>query len=331
MMINNDFIEELWYGKHPLSLVLLPISWIYSFIMRLRFYAYRLRLLPRHQVNVPVIIVGNITVGGTGKTPLTIWLCNTLAKHGHKPGILSRGYGGVPAKIPQQVRPDSDPNVVGDEPVLLAKRTGCPVAVSPDRYLSAVQLLEHRDCDVLVCDDGLQHLSFDRDLEIAVIDGDRRFGNGHCLPAGPLREPLSRLSTVDIAISNGLPGKNEFAMRYTYGDFVSINDEKIVKSINEFRNMTVHAVTGIGNPSRFHSYLRSRNIRIIKNTFSDHYNFTQKELLFDDDFPVVMTEKDAVKCTQYKLENTWYLPVSAEFDDVFYHRIEILLREIFNG
>lgn len=330
-MTKNGFIEELWYGKHPLSLALLPVSWIYALFVLIRYYGYKLRLLPRNQVNVPVIIVGNLTVGGTGKTPLTIWLCNTLVMQGHKPGILSRGYGGVPAKIPQQVRPDSDPNVVGDEPVLLAKRTGCPVAVSPDRYLAAVQLLQHSDCDVLVCDDGLQHLSFDRDLEIAVIDGDRRFGNGRCLPAGPLREPLSRLSSVDIAISNGLPGKNEFAMRYTYKDLVSINDDKITRSLDDFRNMTVHAVSGIGNPARFHSYLRSRNIRVIKNIYPDHHNFSRKDLVFDDDLPVVMTEKDAVKCAQFKLENTWYLPVSAEFDDVFYHRIEILLRELFNG
>jgi len=329
-MFSHGFTERLWYKKHFLSLILLPVSWIYILYIRIRSLAYKAGLLPKYSVDMPVIIVGNITVGGSGKTPLIVWLSNFLINQGYRPGIISRGYGGNSGKWPQQVRPDSDPYVLGDEPVLLSQRTKCPVAVSADRYLAAIQLIEHTDCNVLLCDDGLQHLAFDRDLEIVVIDGDRRFGNGRYLPAGPLREPVSKLNSVDMIVSRGKTGKNEYLMEYKYGELISLrNDEKI--SIDTFKNQTIHAVSGIGNPVRFYEYLLSKHIQLIKHIFPDHHNYVPDDLLFNDNLPVVMTEKDAVKCRQFASTNTWYLPIEASLDEIFHHRIMILTRELFNG
>jgi tetraacyldisaccharide 4'-kinase len=228
------------------------------------------------------------------------------------------------------VRPDSDPLTAGDEPVLIARRTNRPVAVSGDRYMAAKQLLEHTDCDVLICDDGLQHLSLERDLEIALVDGDRRFGNRHCLPAGPLREPVSRLTGVDMVVSRDMACKNEFLMKYAYGNLISIKDNREM-AIEDLNDKSVHVVTGIANPLRFYAYLKRHNIRIIKHEYPDHHRFSHKELQFDDEFPVVMTEKDAVKCKGITGDNLWYLPVTATFDEVFHHRINSLLKDMFDG
>ncbi len=329
-MITPDFLEQLWYGNHRLSTLLLPLSWLYSAFMQIRHLAYTIGILPKRRVGVPVIVVGNITVGGTGKTPMIIWLCNYLKKQGHRPGVIGRGYGGRPSKRPQQVRPDSHPAQVGDEPVLIAQRTHCPVAVSPNRYLAASELLKYTDCDVLLCDDGLQHLAMDRDLEIAVVDGDRRFGNGRCLPAGPLRESVARLGTVDMVVGSGKAGKSEFLMEYVYEDLRSL-DEQTTLSIDSFRNTTVHVVSAIGNPARFHAYLRSHNIRLIKHEFTDHYLFAETDLQFGDDFPIIMTEKDAVKCREFNISKMWYLPITAVFTEAFHYRLLNLLKELFNG
>jgi tetraacyldisaccharide 4'-kinase len=329
-MISPEFLERLWYGQHPLSVFLAPAGWLYGNFIRLRGAAYSAGILPKRRVEVPVIVVGNITVGGTGKTPLIIWLAGLLRQQGHRPGIISRGYGADTGKRPQQVRMDSNPYLVGDEPVLIAQRTGCPVAVSPHRYTAAKELLEHTDCDVLLCDDGLQHLSMDRDLEIAVIDGDRRFGNGRCLPSGPLREPPARLSSVDIIVSSGPAGRNEFPMEYVYEDLCSVATGRRT-AITAFRTTTVHAVSGIGNPARFHTYLRSQDIRIIKHNYPDHHRFTAADLRFNDDLPIVMTEKDAVKCRAFATDNMWYLPINASFTDAFHIRLSNLLKDVFNG
>lgn len=329
-MISHSFIEQIWYGKHWLSVVLLPLSWLYNGLMKIRYNIYSIGLLPKRSVNVPVIVVGNITVGGTGKTPLIIWLCHYLKQQGHRPGVISRGYGGRPARSPQQVRPDSHPGQVGDEPVLIAQRTRCPVAVSPNRYLAASELLLHTDCDVLLCDDGLQHLGLGRDLEIAVIDGDRRFGNGHCLPAGPLRESTGRLAKVDLVIATGKAGRNEFLMHYIYADLHAMNDQTII-GIETLKGTSVHAVTGIGNPGRFHAWLRSHNIKVIRHEFPDHHSFTKSELVFDDDLPVIMTEKDAVKCREFRLKNCWYVPINAGLSEAFNFRLNKILKDLFNG
>ena len=330
-MLSQKFLEELWYGRHPLSLLLAPLGWIYAALIMLRRLAYASGLLPVQRVGVPVIVVGNLTVGGTGKTPVVIWLAEFLTAHGHRPGIISRGYGGKAKKWPQQVRPDSSPLLVGDEPVLIARRTGCPVAVSPKRYIAAREILQYKDCDILLCDDGLQHLSLARDIEIAVIDGDRRFGNGRCLPAGPLREPAGRLKTVDMVISNGRPGKNEYLMEYIPDRLRSLTDDGLERELEDFRGREVHVVTGIGNPARFYSYLRKFEIRIIKHEFPDHYSYSSRDVKFNDEFPVVMTEKDAVKCREFADSRFWYLPVTAKLGEAFQHRLSTLLGELFDG
>ena len=323
--------EQVWYGDHPLSLCLAPLGWCFAGLVRLRRLVYAAGLLPVRRVPVPVIVVGNITAGGTGKTPLIIWLAQHLQARGHRPGIISRGYGGRATKWPQQVRADSSPVMVGDEPVLIARNTGCPVAVSPQRHVAACELLAHCDCDVLLCDDGLQHLALDRDLEIAVIDGDRRFGNGRCLPAGPLREPVGRLQTVDMVVSNGRAGRNEFAMEYDYGELRALAEPGQTLKPESLRGRRVHAVAGIGNPARFFSYLRGFDIRVIRHEFPDHHEYAAEDLAFGEKLPIVMTEKDAVKCESFAGEDTWYLPVQAVPGEAFRHRLTVLLEELFNG
>lgn len=330
-MLSQEFIEELWYGDHPLSLCLAPLGWAFAGVALLRRLAYTTGILPVQQVPVPVIIVGNISVGGTGKTPLIIWLANYLKEMGHRPGIISRGYGGKARKWPQQVRADSNPHLVGDEPVLIARHTGCPVGVSPRRYIAARELLEHKSCDVLLCDDGLQHLALDRDLEIAVVDGDRRFGNGRCLPAGPLREPVGRLRSVDMVVCNGRPGRNEYAVTYEYGDLHSLADPARTLALEALRGRKVHAVAGIGNPARFFSHLRGYDIRLVKHEFPDHHGFSAGDLEFDEKLTVVMTEKDAVKCEAFAGDDAWYLPVKAQPGEAFRHRLVVLLKELFDG
>ncbi len=297
----------------------------------IRRVAYLSGILPVQNVPVPVIVVGNITVGGTGKTPLIIWLGEYLKERGMKPGFISRGYGGKSRKWPQQVRSDSNPLLVGDEPVLIAQRTACPVAVSPNRYIAAKELLEHTDCDILLCDDGLQHLSLYRNLEIAVIDGDRRFGNGQCLPAGPLRESVRQLDSVDMIVGNSKAGKNEFLMEYLYGDIISLSDPDKILDKESLKGQAVHIIAGIGNPQRYFSYLRSLGVQAIKHEFPDHHEYFLSDLEFDDELPVVMTEKDAVKCRAFGKDNCWYLKVDVKMHTSFEHRLNILLKDLKHG
>lgn len=329
-MLSPEFLDKLWYGEHPASILLAPLGWIYCLSMQLRRTGYRVGLIPTRRITVPVIIIGNITVGGTGKTPLVIWLAQYLQNQGFRPGIVSRGYGGAATHWPQQVRSDSDPHMVGDEPVVMALRTGCPVAASPDRYIAAEGLLQHNHCDILICDDGLQHQSLDRDMEIAVVDGVRRFGNGRCLPAGPLREPVSRLRSVDLVVANGKPERGEFAMEIVPGSLHAVRGGS-ERQLSTLAGQTVHAVAGIGNPVRFFELLKSFDIRVIEHPFPDHHPFVEEDIHFNNDLPVIMTEKDAVKCRMFATDRHWYLPVDARMDDVFQHRFNLLLKDIIDG
>ena len=331
-MLPPQFIERLWYGSHALSWMLLPIGWLYAGFTLFRRMAYTVGVLPVKRVAVPVIVVGNVTVGGTGKTPLIIWLAEFLQGSGFHPGIVSRGYGGTAKHWPQQVRPDTNPLTVGDEPVLISRRTGCPVAIAPNRYTAARELVEHRECDIILCDDGLQHHELDRDLEIAVIDGYRQFGNGRCLPAGPLREPVSRLRSVDMIVGNGRAGKNQYLMEYVTLPLQSVNPQNRVRcQLDDFAGKTVHAVAGIGNPQSFFSVVRGKGIDMIKHVFPDHYHYRPEDLEFADELPVVMTEKDAVKCEGFTLPDLWYLPIRAKMSNAFEHRLSILIQELKRG
>jgi len=317
-----------WQNKNGLAKVLRPLSWLFCFIVYCRKLAYRLKLKHTEKLAVPVIVVGNLTVGGTGKTPLVIWLADFLKKNGYKPGILCRGYGGKARHWPQQVRPDSDPVAAGDEPVLISKRTGCPMAAGPDRITAGKALLHyHPQVNVIISDDGLQHYALDRDIEIAVIDGARRFGNEYCLPAGPLREPVKRLEKVDLVVTNGVAAKDEYAMRYQAVHFCQLLNESQTRPLQELKGLDIHAVAGIGNPERFFAQLEEYGAIVTPHAYSDHHAYQPDDIEFGDNKNIVMTEKDAVKCRRYANERHWYIPVTAELEAKFGTELLKLLRE----
>lgn len=320
-----NFVNEVWYGRHPLALVLAPLGSVYRLASETRRYAYRNGILPIYRAPVPLIVVGNLSVGGTGKTPLVIWLAGYLKALGYKPGVLASGYGGHARGWPQQVRPDSDPHAVGDEAIVIARRAHCPVAAGPDRCASAAALVEHATCDVLISDDGLQHYALERDIEIAVVDGVRRFGNGRCLPAGPLREPVTRLRDVDMVVTYGVAGRGEFAMKYVTTHAVKLNGRGNSAALESFAADPVHAVAGIGHPDRFFTSLKSRGLRVIPHAFPDHHRFRESDFAFGDQLPILMTEKDAVKCEAFAPARSWFVPATAELPDVFATRLEALL------
>ena len=308
-------LDHYWYGHNIVSLLLLPLSWLFMALVSLRRGAYRFGLLSPVRLPVPVIIVGNISVGGTGKTPLTVWLVECLRRHGLNPGIVSRGYKGRAREWPQRVYADSDPLLVGDEAVLLARRCNCPVIVDPKRIRAARFLLEQADCDVVIADDGLQHYQLARDIEIAVVDGKRRFGNGRCLPAGPLREPVGRLREVDfIVINNGPTLDYEFGMQMQPGPIRRLTAPTEIVDAATLAGGPVHAVAGIGHPQRFFDQLSAMGFDIIPHPFPDHFDYRQADIRFADDYPVIMTEKDAVKCRRFADQRHWYLPITAAID-----------------
>jgi len=318
-------LDYYWYTRSPWLLLLTPLSLVFRVVVWLRRFAYRAGLLRSYKVSLPVIITGNITAGGTGKTPLVIWLADYLRGKGYRPGIISRGYGGKASSWPQQVRSDSDPAMVGDEAVLLAGATRCPMAVGPDRVAAARALIEHSDCDVILSDDGLQHYALQRDIEIVVIDGVRRFGTGFSIPAGPMREPARRLQEADLVVINGLGSGQEHQMRMNLGDAHNLLDKEITRRLSSFQGKAVHAIAGIGNPERFFQSLQQSGIQLEKHTFPDHYHFTSADIRFSDNKPVIMTEKDAVKCQYFATEDDWYIPVTVQMSPEFCQRLDELL------
>lgn len=318
-------LDYYWYARSPWLLLLTPLSLVFRMLVRLRRGAYRSGLLRSRRPGVPVIVVGNITVGGTGKTPLVAWLVDYLRRQGFRPGIVARGYGGRAASWPQQVRADSDPAVVGDEAVLLAGLTGAPMSVGPRRAAAADALVRYNDCDLVISDDGLQHYALGRDIEIVVIDGVRRFGTGFMLPAGPLREPVSRLKEADLLVVNGIGGAGEHPMKLKAGELRNLRDNSMTRKLADFRNIRVHAVAGIGNPERFFQSLRQVIRRLEEHAFPDHHRYRASDLHFEDDAPVLMTEKDAVKCRRFATGNEWYVPVRAELSPDFEARLGDLL------
>jgi len=323
----SRWAKDIWYKDAFLGILLLPFAYIFSDIVRIRRYLYRRGILKSLTLPVPVIVVGNITVGGTGKTPLIIWLAELLKNAGYKPGIISRGYGGQSETWPQIVNENSDVSKVGDEALLIAKQTRLPLVVGPSRVESAKKLLTKFDCTVVLSDDGLQHYKLNRDIEIAVVDGERRFGNGYCLPAGPLREPISRLSSVDFIVVNGNKyGDNEFSMQLVGDTAINLSTGEI-KPLQEFRGIECHALAGIGNPERFFKLLESNGLICTTHSFPDHYQFQRSDIEFGDDKPVLMTEKDAVKCTHFAGQHHWYLPVKAVPEPAFRQQFLDLIKQ----
>jgi tetraacyldisaccharide 4'-kinase len=308
MSATYRWIHRVWYEGAKSGLVLLPLSGVYWLLLKLRAVLFRLGVIRTFAARAPVIVVGNITAGGTGKTPTVIWLVNELRARGFTPGIVSRGYGGSKAGTSMRVDVDSDAAVVGDEPVLLARRGRCPVVVDADRVRAAAMLIDD-GVDVIIADDGLQHLRLRRVFEICVIDGERGLGNRRLLPAGPLRESPARLDSVDQILVNGATDMpNALSFELVANDASRLNGS-LARPLQGFRDTTVHAVAGIGNPKRFYDLLRAEGIQVIEHSFPDHAAITKAKLEFGDDFDVFMTEKDAVKLDGNLADKYWYVAV----------------------
>lgn len=317
-----SWIHRVWYEGASSYRLLLPFSWLFWLLITLRRYLYGMGILGSRRAPAPVVVVGNITAGGTGKTPVTIWLARELQARGFRPGIVSRGYGGSKSGSSMRVDHASDPDVVGDEPVLLAIRTGCPVVVDANR-VRATQMLVEDGVDLIIADDGLQHYRLERTYEICVIDGARGLGNRHLLPAGPLRETIDRLNEVDQVLVNGpLRGDREALSVVEQNaiefDLVAVEASRLDGSLNRpiagFAGTTVHAVAGIGNPQRFFDMLRSHNIQVIEHAYPDHARLKRKDLDFRDEFDILVTEKDAVKLNKVALDKLWKVPVELQID-----------------
>jgi tetraacyldisaccharide 4'-kinase len=326
----EQILNGIWYGRSPLRFALWPVSAAYLALTRLRRAAYRRGWRPVVQPAVPVIVVGNVTVGGTGKTPFVIWLADQLQQRGRKVGIVTRGYRGKGTEWPRSVDAASDPREVGDEPVLLARRTRCPVVAGPDRVACVEALLAGSRVDVVLSDDGLQHYRLARAFEVAVVDGARGMGNGLCIPAGPLREPASRLQEVDAIVVNGGDWGHAGVFR---ADAVVTKvyhlKDGAVRTLESFKQEPVHAVAGIGNPQRFFDLLRDAGLDVEGHPLADHADITLDDLTFDEPGPVLITEKDAVKCEHLKANGVWCVVVDFQFDaDRTARLMRLILRDI---
>jgi tetraacyldisaccharide 4'-kinase len=322
-------LSQLWYAPRwyhwAVILFLLPFTLLFALLSALRRCLFRNGFKPSVKLNVPVIVVGNISVGGNGKTPLVVFLAQLLTENGYRPGVLTRGYGAKSVAYPLNVEATSLVTEVGDEPMLMRQHILCPLVVDPLRSRGAEHLVNSHACDVIICDDGLQHYALQRDIEIVVMDGQRRCGNQLLLPAGPLREGQWRLDTVDFIVVNGHSHQeHEYLMTLQPDQLVNIVDPSLTKAVNALPNDTV-AAAGIGNPQRFFQMLNTLGIEPAQCiSFPDHHQFTRQ------DFPlastVVMTEKDAVKCRHFAKNNWWYLPVqaqlSADFSQQLLHKLQ---------
>ncbi len=314
-----------WDDINFVSVILWPVSILFRFLSGARRLLYKLGILQSWRVSVPVIVVGNISVGGTGKTPVVVALVEWLKLQGYKPGVISRGYGGADRALPLILQSDSKPIVVGDEPVLISRRTDVPVCVFPNRIQSAQHLLEHTDCDVLVADDGLQHYALQRDLEIIVIDAQKLHGNGFCLPAGPLREPECRIDTDAFALYNREQESDDgksFTLKA--GNFVALGN-LTEQGTEAFAGREVLACVGTASPERFFRTLTALGLKLNTRVFADHHQFVAQDFKNTGNLPIVMTEKDAVKCTEFGLKNAWYLPVETQLPDQLFTRVAEML------
>jgi len=321
-------LDQYWNSLNLVSVLLLPLSGIFCLLAKFRKFLFDTGFLHRYQSPVPVVIVGNISVGGTGKTPLLIALVQQLQQAGVKPGVISRGYGGQSTVWPQRVVSTSTAEQVGDEPVLIFQRTGCPIVVGPDRKQDIELLLKSYACDLILSDDGMQHYALQRDKEIAVVDVSRQFGNGFCLPSGPLREPVNRLLTVDLVLING-GAKEENAFNLKNSNCYAVSDLLDEScALATFSGHKVHAVAGIGNPQRFFDMLIEQGIDVIPHVFADHYRYDIDDVQFNDNYPVLMTEKDAVKCHSFDLHNHWAVRVDAVLTDTAQKNINQLFKEL---
>lgn len=317
-LVTDSMIEKIWFNRHPLGILLWPLLWPLSMLFRSishkRRIAYQSGKKQSYRAPVPVIVVGNITAGGNGKTPVVIWLVEQLQQLGYKPGVVSRGYGGKAESYPLLLSSETKVTECGDEPMLIYKRTGAPVVVDPVRSNAVKALLQAHEVDMIITDDGLQHYALQRDMEIIVVDGQRRFGNQRYIPLGPLREGLERLQQVDFVITNGgRAEQGECPMQLEPGLAINLHSGE-QRAVSELGQLVAFA--GIGHPPRFFATLQEQGATLSETRgFADHQDFNSSELealqpLGDN---VIMTEKDAVKCGRFAQDNWWYLPVTASF------------------
>jgi len=319
-------LEHYWYRSSFLVWLLLPISWLYCAIVFFRRKLYQHNILKSYSAQVPVIVVGNIVAGGSGKTPLLISLCDYLRQHGYNPGVVSRGYGGKLVGI-KQVQEEDSPQLVGDEPLMICQRTKVPVVVGADRVMTVDYLLQNNQCDIVLSDDGLQHYRMRRSVEMVVVDASRRFGNGFCLPAGPLRERVSRLNEVDIVVYNGVPADlttEECCYTLKIVSLQRLHSDDC-RPVSAFAGRLVHAVAGIGNPQRFFLQLRDNGLDIIEHAFPDHHDYQQHDFVGWNEDCIIMTEKDAVKCRALTLPDAWVMTVTADLSGTLESRLETVL------
>lgn len=315
----HQWLQKQWTTYTLWHLLLAPVSLLFGFLSAIRRCLYRFNILKSYKLPVPVIVVGNINVGGTGKTPLVIWLVQQLISAGYKPGVISRGYGGA-AQHAQLVTASSDAYQVGDEPVLIAMRTECPVAVSKNRVSAGQYLLSSfPDCNILISDDGLQHYRMCRDAEIIVYDAEKAFGNRMLLPAGPLRETVARLKTASAVVSNGemhasIAAKNTFSMQLLAEDFYHLSQPSARATASTFAGKKILAIAGIGNPDRFFNHLEQMGLQFEKRAYADHYAYSETDFSDVNADVVLMTEKDAVKCKPFARDNFWVMPVKAQVE-----------------
>ena len=346
-------LQKAWSRDLGWTILLVPFSWLFCLLAGIRRF-YQVRLAPNPPLAVPVVVVGNISVGGTGKTPLIAALAHWLQEQGYHPGIISRGYGGRASQYPLLVTTQCSSLSAGDEPLFLA--SVCPVVVDPDRYRAAIFLLEKTNCDLILSDDGLQHYRLPRDIEIAVVDGKRQFGNGQCLPAGPLREPVKRLKEVDFILTNvtnfdvpettqdrkTVSWKNSTFFTIKPIQLRHLNSGEVLSVITSLDlsqsgetwlkdwgyGLKVHAVAGIGSPERFRDTLENLGLNPQLHHWPDHHNFSGDEYSFQDDWPIIITAKDAVKCSHIINDKIWVLDVQAVPDSTFLKSILERLREL---
>lgn len=332
-----DKLQQGWRRPRLLNYLLVPISWCYILLVKLRHGCYRAGMFKSSALPRPVIVVGNISIGGSGKSPLVMALVNHLKEKGFKPGVISRGYGAKSAFFPRAVDQTTCAEIVGDEPQLIFERCDVPVVVGPDRVRNGYCLIDDGNCNVLISDDGYQHFALKRTLDIVVVDGQYGFGNGWCLPAGPLREPISALKRAAIVVVNGtlttelrrrIPADCAvYCMAMALQEAYNLMDNRR-RALSEFSNNSVHAVAGIGNPLRFFSQLEKSGIDIMPKVFPDHHEFTEDDLLFTDNQEVLMTEKDGIKCRTLSVaKNIWVVPAKLRVDEAFYRQVESVINK----
>ena len=329
----SERLLQAWYTGHPLLVLLRPLEWLYRWVVIRRRRAFVAGRGDIYRAPVPVIVVGNITLGGTGKTPMILWLIEHCRARGLRVGVVSRGYGAEPPSFPWRVEAEHSAAVSGDEPLLIVQRTAVPLMIDPDRGRAVRALLASEPLDLILSDDGLQHYRLARDLELVLLDAARGLGNRRCLPAGPLREPLERLEGVDALLCNGAATDtpDSFAMQLRPGALINLVSRQSVGLEHFPPGQALHALAGIGNPRRFFNTLEGLNWRPVAHAFADHARYSAEALQFTPALPVVMTEKDAVKCRPFAQPDWWYLSVDAQLSPAFEIWLDAQLQRLLPG